>query len=266
MRFNLKYFPNFLGQKKGNKSTFNKHWVDILKKVNTEIIKPKKNLYLNLNNLKKNLDNDKSRRKIVIGGDHSNSIATLAHTSNKYKNLKVLWIDAHGDINSYEKSETKNVHGMVLAFLTNIDRKMSYMVNTPVKMENIMYLGIRDLDNYEKDVIRDNNIKYITCEEINENKLETYKKIEEFVGSDYLHISFDVDSIDPKYIPSTGTAVKDGINIDILYNILEKMLKKKNTIHLDIMELNLALGSVEDKIISIYNVNRLLNIIKNLDK
>ena len=213
---------------------------------------------------KSNIAKDNSNRKILIGGDHSNSIASLTSANNKYKNLKVLWIDAHGDINSYEKSATKNIHGMVLAFLTNIDRKFNYMTQQPLKTENIMYLGIRDLDEYEKEIIENKKIKYLTTSEINENKIATYEKIEEFVGCDNLYISFDVDGLDPIHIPSTGTAVNSGININILYEILEKLLKKKNTIHLDIMELNLGLGNIRDKITSMNNVVKLLKIIKRL--
>jgi arginase len=264
MRFNVKYFPNFLGQKKNNISIFNRRWENELRLLKAEKIKVGKNIHYNLNTLKKKFDKDNCKRTILIGGDHSNSIASLASVNNKYKNLKVLWIDAHGDINSYEKSGTKNIHGMVLAFLTNIDRKFNYMTQQPLKTENIMYLGIRDLDDYEKEIIENKKIKYLTTSEINENKIATYEKIEEFVGCDNLYISFDVDGLDPIHIPSTGTAVNGGININILYEILEKLLKKKNTIHLDIMELNLGLGNIRDKITSMNNVVKLLKIIKRL--
>ena len=263
MRFNIKYFPNFLGQCKSNMTTFNSYFLKDLSMYNVEIIKhSNKSLNNNLKILKHNLDNDVSKRKVVIGGDHSNSISTLAHTAGKYNDLKVLWVDAHGDINTYAKSSTKNVHGMVLSFLTNEDKMYNDMITRHIKPQDIMYIGLRDLDEYEKNVIRDNNIKCISCDDINNDMIGVYNKVNDFVGNSHIHLSFDVDSLDPIYMPSTGTSVKNGIDIDVLYDMFELLLKNDKLVHIDIMELNLSLGDSRDKMLSMMNVMRLLNMIK----
>ena len=113
-------------------------------------------------------------KSLFIGGDHSMSIATLAYSLKKLyqpHDLKVIWIDAHADINTYEKSETKNLHGTPLAYATLIDvHPLFQNVFTPwysIRPENILYIGLRDLDSYENELINDLQIKRITCKEIN---------------------------------------------------------------------------------------------------
>ena len=183
--------------------------------------------------------------KINIGGDHSMAISTIADSLNKHKNLKVIWIDAHPDINTYENSVSKNVHGMPLSYLTGLDSSEHFsFIKNKLPFDNLMYIGIRDIDEFEKDIIFKNNIKCLTVDDINNNNDQSIEKILNFINDDPVHLSFDVDGIDPSYIPCTGTDVPNGLNIDSTKNILDNI---NNIVNIDITELNLELGNDNDK-------------------
>ena len=102
------------------------------------------------------------------------------------------------------------------------------------------------------------NIKFITPDEINKNLSESLNKILNFVGDDPVHVSFDVDSIDPKYIPSTGTPVKNGIELAKAKLILDK-LNSGNIVKMDITELNIKLGKKTEGLKSGKNTEKLFH-------
>jgi arginase len=201
------------------------------------------NLYTDLHNLYK-INRKIKGPRINIGGDHSMSIATVAHSLNKVYNLKVIWIDAHADINTSFSSLTNNYHGMPLSFLTGLDRddRFSFIKNT-LKFKNLLYIGIRNLDDFELKVIDKCNIKYITCDEINKNPYISLLKIRQFLNNQSFHLSFDVDSLDPSIITSTGTIAKNGLLLENTKFILQYLMASKNMINMDITELNIELGN-----------------------
>lgn len=189
--------------------------------------------YLYLNNYKKSIN---------IGGDHSITISTGAKSLNYYNDVKFIWIDAHPDINTYNKSITKNFHGMPLAFLTGLDKSIYFpFIKNYLKMENLFYIGIRDIDNFEREIIDKYNIKYITSEKVNSNYENVYNELKTFINNKPVHLSFDVDSLDPKHISTTGTIVKNGLDIIPAKHILDKILYEQNVVGLDIVEMNLDL-------------------------
>ena len=184
--------------------------------------------------------------RINIGGDHSMAIATIAHSLNNYEDLKVIYFDAHADINTLEESESKHYHGMPLSFVTGIDYNKNFsFIKNKLKFENLMYIGTRCLDKFEVDELYKQNIKYLTPDDINNNYKESISKIVSFIGSSPIHISFDVDAIDPEYIPSTGTPVKNGVNLQTAINTLH-VLRSNNMVSMDITELNMNLGTDGD--------------------
>jgi|Laugrespbdmm15sd_2_1035082.scaffolds.fasta_scaffold03548_1 arginase len=195
--------------------------------------------------------NMKTKNPIInIGGDHSMAIATISASLEKHGSaLKVIWFDAHGDINTRKTSPSGNYHGMPLAFLTGLDSDYElfpFLFWVPdLKFENILYLGIRDLDDGEKAFIKEKKIKFIRCKEINENPKETYAKIKEFVGKDPLHFSFDVDGLDPEEMSSTGTTAPNGVKTKVMKPIVDKIMKNLNVVGMDITEFNLELGERE---------------------
>lgn len=252
---NIIFFPSMLGQNKQGvergpslmaraitkkekdqklKKT-NKYWVDV---------KNSSCIYSNLESLYEYNDNINGQR-INIGGDHSMSIATVSHSLNNYENLKLLWIDAHGDINTSYSSPTNNLHGMPLGYLTNLDNNENfYYILNHINLKNIMYIGIRDLDTFEKEVIKNTNV----IDTIEFNDKSFIDSIENFIGNDPLHISFDVDSLDPSYVPSTGTLVKNGLHIKRVKELFDYLYEKKfkQIKNIDITEFNPKIGSRED--------------------
>ena len=187
------------------------------------------------------------------------AIATIADTLNKYPNAKVVYFDAHADINTYKSSNSKHYHGMPLSFVTGLDssKKFSFIKNK-LPFENLLYIGGRCWDIFERDEVYNRNIKFLTPDEINNNFNESINKIMNFVGSSPVHVSFDVDSIDPKYIPSTGTPVKNGIELDNAIKILDN-LNNTNIVNMDITELNKSLGSKSDGNKSVKNTEILFH-------
>lgn len=245
---NVISFCSKLGQRKNGVqfgARYLKNYNSFIKCRNT------KNLFKNLNNLYE-INNSVKGKRINIGGDHSIGIATGAYTLNNFKNAKIIWVDAHADINTFSKSNSKNFHGMPLAFLTKLDRNRNLsFIKNKLSFENLLYIGIRDLDDFEKEVIEKYDIKVITTEEFNKNNFE---KINEFVNNSPVHLSLDVDCLDPKYFPSTGTPVENGIEQDVLLDFIDN-IKESNLVNVDLCEFNPNLGSREDikKSVNLWN-------------
>lgn len=210
-------------------------------------------------------------KSLFIGGDHSMSIATLAYSLKKLyqpHDLKVIWIDAHADINTYEKSETKNLHGTPLAYATLVDvHPLFQNVFTPwysIRPENILYIGLRDLDSYENELINDLQIKRITCKEINKYPEIVADKVANFTKNSTVHLSLDVDALDPRDFPCTGTPVPNGIHITSLCYMLHSLTVKswfRNVIGMDIVEANFELHDCKKEKTS---VNNLRNIMRSI--
>jgi arginase len=160
----------------------------------------------------------------IIGGDHSTSISTLQHSIMKNRNLKVLWFDAHPDINTYEMSITKNIHGIPLAVLTGLENKFSF-TNIKLPYKSIMYIGIRSIDNFEDQIIKDNNIQYLTVENIMKSPKESIEKIQHFIKDSNVHMSFDVDCLDPSIMTTTGTPVENGLFIEDIKKLINPIKK-----------------------------------------
>jgi arginase len=204
--------------------------------------------------------------RVTIGGDHSTSIATLAWTLNNFKDTKVLWIDAHADINTPDSSSSGNYHGMPLSFLTGLANPMRFrFINNILPFKNLLYVGIRDIDKYEKKIIEKYNIDYVTVEHLNNDKhanCNNFNKIFDFMGDSPVHVSFDVDALDPKYIKSTGTPVKKGISLRKTQQLF-KHLTYFNVVNMDIMEFNPNIGSKKDIKKSYNSINSLQPFIFN---
>ena len=188
--------------------------------------------------------NRKVYNTINIGGDHSISIATGASSLNKYEDVKFIWIDAHADIHTKESSPSKNYHGMPLSFLTGLDydARFSFIKNR-LPFQNLLYVGLRDIEPFEFNTLRYNHIPSFLSEQVNKDCINVYENISKFIGNSPVHISFDVDSIDPQYISSTGTSVSNGLELQQAIYLLTKLLDNKKVINLDIVEMNLDIDT-----------------------
>lgn len=257
---NIVLFPHRLGQKKlGVEQTprIIENYLHPIKNTFFDVA-CKGNLYKNLNYLHQTNKLIESP-KINIGGDHSMAIGSVSSSIIKYPNLKLIWIDAHADINTYETSETKNYHGMPLSFLTNLDKyhEFNFIKNT-IPLQNILYIGIRDLDSYEKYIIKKHNMNVLTVSDIRYSLQDSLKKITNFINRNPIHISLDVDSMDPSVLPCTGTPVYNGFYLNEIINIIHT-LKKENIVNIDFTELNLVLGTIENSKTCLMNSLTILN-------
>lgn len=153
---------------------------------------------------------------LILGGDHSIAIGTLAGVAEHHKNLGVIWFDAHGDLNTGETSPSGNIHGMSLAVSLGIGHPYLTGINgfaPKIKPENVVIIGARALDDGEKELVREKGIKVYTMHEI--DRLGMTKVMEEAMahvtnGTDGVHLSLDLDAIDPHDAPGVGTPVLGG--------------------------------------------------------
>jgi len=179
---------------------------------------------------------------ILLGGDHSigqSSVASSIYKVDDVKNLYVIWIDAHGDINTYESSLSKNLHGMPLSGIVGYEKPW-FEIKSNLPLDNLLYFGIRDLDLFEREKIEYDNIFYAS--DFNELKDEITMILMKNKNARF-HVSFDVDSLDPKYLDSTGCLAEGGLHPDDIINTIE--LVRDKMIAIDIVEYNPMLGNRE---------------------
>ncbi|SIT88109.1 arginase [Edaphobacillus lindanitolerans] len=158
------------------------------------------------------------RFPLVLGGDHSIAIGTLAGLSEHYSNLGVIWYDAHTDLNTAETSPSGNIHGMPLAVAMGLGHEdLTSIGNGPkVKPENIVVIGARSVDPGERELVKEKGIKVYTMHEIDRDGMtavmEDALRYLESRGVDGIHLSLDLDGLDPLYTPGVGTPVQGGIS------------------------------------------------------
>lgn len=156
---------------------------------------------------------------LVLGGDHSIAIGTLAGLATKYQNLGVIWYDAHADLNTDETSPSGNIHGMPLAASMGLgDERLVnlYQDGAKIKPENVVIIGARSIDPGERELIKQHGIKVYTMHEVDKfgmtaviEKSLQYLKERDVDG---VHLSLDLDALDPLYTPGVGTPVPGGVS------------------------------------------------------
>lgn len=181
---------------------------------------------------------------IILGGDHSLAIGSISGVSEHYKELGIIWYDAHGDLNLPEESPSGNVHGMPLRVLAGEGEET--LVNLggfapKVKPENIVLIGMRDLDYGERAYIKKHQIKTYTMAEVDE--LGIKKVVQESIDylknrTDGVHLSLDVDALDPDETPGTGTKVPGGLTYRESHFALEQLQKSGLITSMDLVEVN----------------------------
>jgi len=194
-----------------------------------------------------------SINKIPInwGGDHGVAVSTVAAFAQLYPSGYVLWIDAHADLNTPESTLTGNFHGMPLSILMGLLKSKTpptlpfYGILDPTK---IIYLGLRDLDPYEVKLIEKTKIKHFHYSQLKSKThlLQAMQSIQQIVGSNPLHISFDIDSLNPQIAPSTGVHSPGGFNTHDLSIIAHQLNQGMNIKSIDITEINPFIGTQEE--------------------
>ena len=181
----------------------------------------------------------------IIGGDHALGAGSIAGASKFFKELAVIWVDAHGDINTNETSPSGNIHGMPLASSMNIGHQTLtniYFEGQKVKPENVYIFGGRDIDSGEFAIADEFNLNMYTMEVIRERGLDNVLKeiIKKIKASnvDGVHLSFDIDVLDPSIVPGTGTPVTEGFSMEEGKEVFTILLGEKIITSMDFVELN----------------------------
>ncbi len=188
------------------------------------------------------------RLPVVLGGDHSIAIGTLAGVAGHYRSRKqklgLLWVDAHGDMNTPRTSPSGNIHGMPLAISLGVGSPELVRIlrfSPKVEAARCALVGIRNLDQKEKDNIAGFGIKVFTMKDIDRRGLAAV--MEEAIqtaaqGSDGMHVSFDMDVVDPSVAPGVGTPVPGGLSYREAHLVMELIYDSGAMVSLDMVEAN----------------------------
>jgi arginase len=181
---------------------------------------------------------------LILGGDHSIAIGSIAGIAANCNNLGVIWFDAHADLNTADTSPSGNIHGMSLAVSLGYgNRRLTEITSSSpkIKPQNVVIIGARDLDSAEKVFIRDNGITCFTMHEI--DRMGMAAVIKEAIkivskDTDRVHLSFDLDSLDPLEAPGTGTPVRGGVTYREAHLAMELLYESGIITSAEFVELN----------------------------
>lgn len=193
------------------------------------------------------------RFPIVLGGDHSIAIGTLAGLATSYENLGVIWYDAHADMNTSETSPSGNIHGMPLAVSIGLGDERLVNLHTEgrkVKPENVVIIGARAVDPGERVLIKELGVKVFTMHEIDKNGMTSVMQDAiaylQSLEVDGVHLSLDLDGLDPLYTPGVGTPVPGGISYRESHLAMEMLEESGMITSAEFVEVNPILD-VENK-------------------
>lgn len=199
---------------------------------------------------------------VVLSGDHSSAGGTIAGIRVAYpdKRLGVIWIDAHADLHSPFTTPSGNVHGMPVAVSLGIDNlpdaqnrlendhtveywetlKNMGGIAPKIYPQDLVYIGLRDMEKPEENYIRANKIKVVTVQDIRRGKIkEIAGQVRKYLTHcDILYISFDVDVLDSSIVKGTGTPVANGLSLSEVKKLLDNLCKDKRLVCFEITEIN----------------------------
>lgn len=190
---------------------------------------------------------DRGRFPLVLGGDHSIAIGTLTGLAQHYRSIGVIWFDAHSDLNTPDTSPSGNIHGMSLAVSLGKGHDRLTRIGgflPKIRPQHTVIIGTRQLDPGEKEFIRAEGITCFTMHEV--DRMGIAKVMDEAIriastGTDGVHVSFDIDSLDPLEAPGTGTPVKGGFSYREAHLALELLYEASVLVSAEMVEVNPAL-------------------------
>jgi arginase len=179
---------------------------------------------------------------LVLGGDHSVALGTLAGLARVHGPGGVLWIDAHGDLNSPESSPSGNVHGMVLsAALGLAGPAFAEGWGLPaVERTRVALVGVRSLDEGERELLKELDAKVFTMSDVDRFGVEraVRESLTHIAGPGFMHVSLDMDAVDPDVAPGVGTPVRGGLSYREAHLALELVAESGLASSLDVVEVN----------------------------
>jgi arginase len=194
----------------------------------------------------KSLDED--QMPLVLGGDHSIAVGTVAgtaaHFHKKSKRIGVIWLDAHGDMNTPESSPSGNVHGMPLASIMGYGppELVELAGNKPmVEPRSVSLVGIRELDAKERRLVKESGVHIFTMRDIDERGMrEVMAEALRFATDDTagVAVSLDMDFVDPSDAPGVGTPVRGGVTYRESHLALEMIADSRSMLSFELVEIN----------------------------
>ena len=191
---------------------------------------------------------DRGLFPLVLGGDHSVAVGTVSGMSQslrkKNEKLGVIWLDAHSDMNTPQTSPSGNVHGMPLACLVGYGPKELtdlYGYAPKVDSKNVALVGIRDVDMTEREVVRRSGVSVYTMRDVDERGMRTVMReaiLRASDGTSGIHISLDMDGVDPDEAPGVGTPVRGGFSYREAHLAMEILSDSGLVRSMEIVEVN----------------------------
>lgn len=185
---------------------------------------------------------------LLLGGDHSLAIGSISAAAErckaKKKKIGVIWVDAHADINTPESSPSGNIHGMPVATLLGdgFEPLKNLRYEGPKLTESqIVLIGLRNLDEYEKEALKKSKIMYFTMRDLDEKGIFGVMQLvkESLIDKcDHLHLSFDIDGCDPVLAPGVSTPVGGGLNFRESHLLMEMVADSGKLASADLVEVN----------------------------
>jgi arginase len=179
---------------------------------------------------------------LVLGGDHSVAIGSVTGSARDAE-IGVVWFDAHGDCNTPETSPSGNVHGMPLAAVLGIGEfaDVAWANASGLRPENVAIVGLRDVDERERKAIAETDVTTFTMSDIDERGITSV--VEDALdvattGTDGLHVSLDLDWLDPREAPGVGTPVRGGVTYREAHSALEAVADRDSLRSLELVEIN----------------------------
>jgi arginase len=198
---------------------------------------------------------DKNQFALTIGGDHSLGLGTVLGScrawKKKNKPVCLVWVDAHADINTVDSTSSGNIHGMPLSWLLGLNSQrvpgFEWVEDQPLlEKERVVYIGLRDVDSGEKELLKKHGIKAFSMHHVDRYGIGRVVEMAlDHVNPNRdlpIHLSFDVDALDPSVAPSTGTPVRGGLTFREGHYICEAISETGLLVGMDLMEVNPTLG------------------------
>lgn len=182
---------------------------------------------------------------LILGGDHSISAGSVSAILKSRPDTGIIWVDAHADLNTPETSPSGNIHGMPIGMMMGLYDAGSvpgweWLEDLPpLKPEQIVYVGLRDVDSREREFIKDLHIKSFTMFDVDKYGIgQTMNMALEHLKGRPLHMSFDIDAVDPEFAPSTGTVVRGGLTYREAHFVAEAVARTGKLGSMDLVEVN----------------------------
>src|SRR5277367_2249103 len=199
---------------------------------------------------------------LVLGGDHSIAAGATSGVSSFFrkdkKDIGLIWLDAHGDMNTPESSPSGNVHGMPLASIMGYGPTELIGITSTrpmVEPRNVVLVGIRELDSKERRLVKDSGVHIFTMRDIDERGMrEVMSEALRFAGDDTagIVVSLDMDFVDPSDAPGVGTPVRGGVTYREAHLALEMIADSKQMVSFEVVEVN--------PVIDLHNTTALLGV------